>query len=157
MKGGVSTKEGYVNLASYSGKYTPEQGTVYAREVKANIRQNFARGGFIDAETRRKSKAHFATTHLGKMARSAELRLRGGSHEDWQASVRQEDFPVEEWSDQYLASINDDLPANPFEDEYKEIEAVSELPDPGPRIKKMCKTRVQSWRRCARPPQRSRA
>ena len=139
VKGGVSTKEGYVNLASYSGKYTPEQSTVYAREVKAYIRQNFARGGSIDAETRRKAKAHFATTHLGKMARSAELRLKGGSHEDWQAAVRQEDFPVEEWSDQYLASINDDLPADPFEDEYKEIEAVSELPDPGPES-----------RRCAR-------
>ena len=87
VKGGVSTPQGYVNLASYSGKYTPEQSTVYAREVKAFVRKKFYRH-------RKPKKTEM--THLERLARAGEARWQGRDR-DLQALISQENFPAQRW------------------------------------------------------------
>ena len=87
VKGGVSTPQGYVNLASYSGKYTPEQSTVYAREVKAFVRKKFYRH-------RKPKKTEM--THLERLARAGEARWQGRDR-DLRALISQENFPAQRW------------------------------------------------------------
>ena len=111
VKGGVSTDQGYVNLASYSGKYTPEQATVYAREVKSFIHKNFHR---------RRGTRKTEMTHLERLARASEARWKGAKPLALQAMVCQETFPIQQWEEQYQATFGYDDPVCPQQDTDKE-------------------------------------
>ena len=127
VKGGVSTEHGYVNLASYSGKYTPEQSTVYAREVKSFIQKRF---------NRKRVPRKAELTHLERLARASEARWKGGQASAVQALISQETFPLRQWENEYDAavgrqSVNKVCFPREEEDESDSWEIVEPEPDPG--------------------------
>ena len=85
-----------MNLASYSGKYTPEQSTVYAREVKSFIQKRL---------NRKRVPRKTELTHLERLARASEARWKGGDASAVQALISQETFPLRQWEREFDAAV----------------------------------------------------